>query len=244
MTGSARLDAWLVDLDAADAARLVDHRPGALTEEEARRLASFENQEAARRFLRTRRTVRHLVAEWLGLAPPDVRIAHTPTGKPYLPDHPGRHISWSRSDGLLLLCAAADGPIGVDVELIRPVPSALDVLSFVVPDLPPEAGPESFFPAWTLLEAAVKATGQGLARGAKSVNLTFSTGGGVALRGIAGHAPGTWHARTTLLPAAGLPATAMASFVAPMALDPVGVRRWPVTGRPRAVSPGRLPAGW
>ncbi|MEV3991469.1 4'-phosphopantetheinyl transferase superfamily protein [Streptomyces sp. NPDC049837] len=233
MTGAARMDAWLVDLDAADAARLLDHRPGGLTEEEARRFESFENEEAARRFLRTRRTVRHLVADWLGLAPSEVRIAHGPTGKPYLPDHPGRHISWSRSDGLLLLCAAAYGPIGVDVEVIRPVPSALDVLSFVVPDLPPEAAPESFFPAWTLLEAAVKATGQGLAQGAKSVNLTFTAGGTVEFRGIAGHAPGTWHARTTILPTARTPTTAMASFVAPMALESVGVRRWPGDcGRP------------
>lgn len=221
------MDAWLVDLDAADAARLLDHRPGGLTEEEVRRLESFENQEAALRFLRTRRTVRHLVADWLGLSAPEVRIAHGPTGKPYLPDHPDRHISWSRSDGLLLLCAAACGPIGVDVEVIRPVPSALDVLSFVIPDLPPEAAPASFFPAWTLLEAAVKATGQGLAQGAKSVNLTFATGGTVRFHGIAGHAPGTWHARTTVLPTARTPTTAMASFVAPMALDSVGVRRWP-----------------
>ncbi|WP_228979324.1 4'-phosphopantetheinyl transferase superfamily protein [Streptomyces sp. DH12] len=221
------MDAWLVDLDAAGTARLPDHRPGGLTAREARRVAACANREAARRLLGTGRVVRHLLAGWLGTAPAEVRIARGPTGKPYLPDHPERHVSWSRSDGLLLLCAAADGPIGADVEVVRPLRSALDVLSVVVPDLPPQAVPESFFPAWTLLEAAVKATGQGLAEGAGSVRLSFAPGGAVGLRGIAGHPPGAWHARTTVLPAARASSAAVASFVSPAALPPVAVRRWP-----------------
>jgi 4'-phosphopantetheinyl transferase len=108
---------------------------------------------------------------------------------------------WSRSEGLLLLGAAGGGPIGVDIEWQRPVPAPLDVLAAVYPDLPAVARPESFLPAWTLLEAAVKATGRGLSRGAREVDLHFEATGEVALRGIRGQGPDTWSGRTEVLPA-------------------------------------------
>ncbi|WSQ10893.1 4'-phosphopantetheinyl transferase superfamily protein [Streptomyces sp. NBC_01231] len=202
---------WLVDLDADEPALAGE---GALTEAERRRGAQFAHTLPARRFRRSRLAVRHLLGERLGVAPSELRIASLPGGKPYLPDHPGLHVNWSRSEGLLLLGASGSGPIGVDIEWQRPVPTPLDVLAAVYPALPADAGPESFLPAWTLLEAAVKATGRGLSRGAREVDLQFDATGEVALRGIRGQGPDTWSGRTEVLPArAGVPVAVVAVVV-------------------------------
>ncbi|MFF0161852.1 4'-phosphopantetheinyl transferase family protein [Streptomyces sp. NPDC005263] len=202
---------WLVDLDADEPDRADED---VLTEAERWRGAQFAHPLPARRFLRSRLAVRHLLGERLGVPPAELRIAHLPDGKPYLPDHAGLHISWSRSQGLLLLGASGSGPIGVDIECRRTVPSPLSVLATVYPDLPAGARPESFLPAWTLLEAAVKATGRGLSRGARDVDLRFDATGEVTLRGIRGPGPDAWSGRTEVLPPrGGTPAAVVAVVV-------------------------------
>ncbi|MFF1560500.1 4'-phosphopantetheinyl transferase family protein [Streptomyces sp. NPDC058279] len=225
------MDAWLVDLDRvvptdiSDPAGPADALAG-LTEDELRRGAEFVHARAAHRFFRARLTVRRLLADRLGLDPRDLRIHYDPAGKPYLPDRPGTHISWSRSDGLLLLGATETGPVGVDVELVRPDATNMDVLSFVYPAVPATATPRTFFHAWTLLEAAVKATGRGLARGAREVDLDFGPGGTVALRGITGHGPHPWHGHTSLHPIRPSAPSALTAFVS-HDLPPFRVRPWP-----------------
>ncbi|MEW2065611.1 4'-phosphopantetheinyl transferase superfamily protein [Streptomyces sp. NPDC007346] len=215
------MDAWLVDLDEHAWSPGRHPHSGALprgracaTPEENRRAAEFTHASAARRFLRARLAVRELLGERLAVSPAGLRIARTTAGKPYLPDHPHLHISWSRSDQLLLLAAAGTGPIGVDIEWLRPMPAALDVLATVYPALPVTADPEVFLPAWTLLEAAVKATGLGLSRGAKDVDLALGPGSAVSLRGIAGHGPpDAWYGRAEPLAASGALPSAVAAVV-------------------------------
>lgn len=211
------MDAWLVDLD--EHAWSPAHRTGQggtarATPEEDRRAAEFTCASTTRRFLRARLVVRQLLGERLAVSPAELRVAHTPDGKPFLPDHPQLHINWSRSERLLLLAAADTGPIGVDIERLRPVPAAMDALATIYPALPVTADPETFFPAWTLLEASVKATGLGLARGAKDVDLAFGPGGTVSLRGILGHGPSdAWFGRTEPLEARGALPAAVAAVV-------------------------------
>lgn len=202
---------WLVDLDANASAWA---GAGVLTEAELRRGAQFADILLARRFLRSRLAVRDLLGEWLSVSADELRIAYLPGGKPYLPDHAGLHVSWSRSEGLLLLGVSGSGRIGVDIERQRPVPTPLDVLATVYPALPAAVGPESFLAAWTLLEAAVKATGRGLSHGARDVDLLFEDTGEVILRDIRGQGPETWSGRTDALPArGGAPAAVVAVVV-------------------------------
>ncbi len=91
-------------------------------------------------------------------------------------------------------------PIGVDVELIRPVDSPAKVLRTFYPSafaLGDFREPETFFSAWTLLEAAVKATGRGLARGASQVQLYRPPGARrCALAGIRDTGPAPWSGYT------------------------------------------------
>ncbi|PYC71885.1 phosphopantetheinyl transferase-like protein [Streptomyces tateyamensis] len=234
---TAGVEAWLADL-AADAEALSPaHYRLDLTEEERRRAAGYLNGEDARLFLRSRLAVRSLLAARLGEAPGAVRLGRTRGGKPYLPDHPELKVSWSRSEDLLLLGISEQGALGVDLERVRLIPAATQVLASVYPALPPQAelaGPEFFFSAWTLLEAAVKATGRGLAEGVGDVTLSFPAHGGAALLGIARTGGEPWAASTALLAApAASGARLMASFVTRGRLGRVWLRRWPPEGADR-----------
>ncbi|MFJ9343363.1 4'-phosphopantetheinyl transferase family protein [Streptomyces sp. NPDC101733] len=233
------MDAWLVDLDRVDPHDISPHYPEGLTEEELRRGAEFVHARAAHRFYRARLTVRRLLADRLGLPAHELRIHYDPAGKPYLPDRPATHVSWSRSDGLLLLGATESGPIGVDVELVRPATANLDVLAFVYPGVPADASPETFFHAWTLLEASVKATGRGLTEGARDVDLGFGPDGSVTLRGITGHGAPPWYGHTTLQATRSAAPWAMTAFVS-RELRPVTVLPWPDPAR-ELVRPGARP---
>ncbi|MFI9029291.1 4'-phosphopantetheinyl transferase family protein [Streptomyces sp. NPDC053560] len=251
------MDVWLVDLDGDGPAGATGSTaaggipaggpapPGRarLTEEEQRRGRAFLDATAARRFRRSRLAVRDLLGRWLGVPPAELRLAYTPLGKPYLPDHPGLHVSWSRSGPLLLVGVAGSGPLGVDIERLRPVPAALSVLATVYPALPAAAAPTAFFPAWTLLEASVKATGRGLDRGAREVRLGFAPGGGVALRGISGHGPRPWHGRTAPLPSRdGTPAAVAAVVTQGGPVPPDVLGRWPTAYPWRRTTPARTDA--
>ncbi len=86
--------------------------------------------------------------EWGLTRLPD--IARMAGGKPWFPDFPAFHFNLSHSWGAAV-CALHDGPVGVDVERLRPAPRRL------------AAGldDESFFRRWTALEATVKRQGRG-----------------------------------------------------------------------------------
>ncbi|MGW4512532.1 4'-phosphopantetheinyl transferase family protein [Streptomyces sp. NPDC004393] len=203
------VEGWLVDLRAAEHAWDDEVRRGELSAEEVRRAERFRSPAAAVTYVRARSTVRRVLARRLGEHPATVRIAAAPGGRPALPDHPHWHVSWSRSAEVLLVAVRRGAPVGVDVEVMRLVPSPAKVLRTVYPHTPVLADlgePEAFFSAWTLLEAAVKATGRGLARGGRDVRLYRPPGARrCALAGIrdAGTAP--WCGRTDQfeLPSAG-----------------------------------------
>lgn len=93
------------------------------------------------------------------------RIGRTGTGKPYFPDRPDLHFSLSHS-GDLSLCALADTPVGADIELVRPRSQRLPrhVLSDREYAWYESRGSrwEDFYTLWTLKEARVKCTGEGI----------------------------------------------------------------------------------
>ena len=92
-------------------------------------------------------------------------IARTERGKPYFPGCPDLHFSVSRS-GSLSLCSLGEGPIGVDVERVRPrspgLPRyALDDREYAWFQSRGSRW-EDFYALWTLKEARVKCTGEGI----------------------------------------------------------------------------------
>ena len=86
-------------------------------------------------------------------------------GKPFFPRRPELHFNLSHS-GDLALCGAGAAPLGVDIEVIRPRRAGLAryICSPEEYAWYEELGGdwESLYTIWTLKEARVKCTGEGL----------------------------------------------------------------------------------
>jgi 4'-phosphopantetheinyl transferase len=188
-----------------------------LSPEEERRSGRFRRAAAAVTYIRARSAVRGVLGHVLDEPPSHVRITAAPGGGPVLPDHPEVCVSWSTTAGVLLVAVGRQARIGVDVEVMRPIGSPARVLRIFYPDVHAlgEFGePETFFSAWTLLEAAVKATGRGLARGAREVRLHRPPGSDrCALVGIRDVDEVVWSGRTDRFTVPGSSAEVMTAIV-------------------------------
>ncbi len=92
-------------------------------------------------------------------------IARRERGKPWFPGHPRLHFSLSHS-GDLALCALGKKALGADIEVVRPRSAGLPryTLSgreYVWYEMRGSRW-EDFYTLWTLKEARVKCTGEGL----------------------------------------------------------------------------------
>jgi 4'-phosphopantetheinyl transferase len=80
-----------------------------------------------------------------------------------------------------LLAVTQLGPVGVDVECIRPIKNVEDLVARffsrreneMFQKLPSEKRPAAFFNLWTRKEALLKATGEGIAGGLDRVEVSF-----------------------------------------------------------------------
>ena len=94
-------------------------------------------------------------------------IARTEGGKPYFPDRPHLQFSVSHSGGLSL-CALGEAPIGADIERVRERSRGLPRYALSDREYAwfQSRGSrwEDFYTLWTLKEARVKCTGEGIFR--------------------------------------------------------------------------------
>lgn len=113
------------------------------------------------------------LAELLDMPQCDIAVSRTPRGMPVL-DAPARGwLSRAHRQGLTLIAASRETPIGVDIELVDDsVPHSDIARTFFDPaeatwleTLPRRAQPAGFSALWTIKEAVLKATGDGIANG-------------------------------------------------------------------------------
>lgn len=118
------------------------------------------------------------------LAEEELLPKRTASGKPYLPSHPDFRYNFSDSGDYLVLAVSPDRPIGVDLQKIVPVrsgplkmaerffhPAEIRLLSAC------ENAEEQyllFFRIWTIKEAFLKCTGEGLSGGLSRFPIDFS----------------------------------------------------------------------
>ena len=121
-------------------------------------------------FLAAHGLLRLMLAAATGRAPESLRFTASPAGKPLLDGDPeGFHFSLAHSRRWVA-CAVAPIPVGIDVEAAdRPVPAlVLDRFApaeaRLVRALPATEVRRAFYRLWTLKEAILKATGEGLRR--------------------------------------------------------------------------------
>jgi 4'-phosphopantetheinyl transferase len=157
---------WTIELvaDAARASSLLDNLSG----EERVRAARLRTTDSRLRFIIVHGAVRTILARYLGSTASGIRVDSSPAGKPFLPNA-GLSFNLSYSDEIAVCALAGAGPIGVDVERIRPMSDAEEMVkSYFAPgearayaELPSIDRMAAFFSTWTRKEALVKAVGDG-----------------------------------------------------------------------------------
>jgi 4'-phosphopantetheinyl transferase len=116
--------------------------------------------------------MRSVLASYLEVEPEQVAFAYGPQGKPKLAcSDIGLEFNLSHTGDLALCAITRERSVGVDIEHLRPIDAAEQIITrFFSPreqaeffESPLPDRPRTFFRAWTRKEALLKATGEGLA---------------------------------------------------------------------------------
>ncbi|MES2246638.1 MAG: 4'-phosphopantetheinyl transferase superfamily protein [Pseudomonadota bacterium] len=141
-----------------------------LSAEECARAESLRFPVDRARFVAAHVALRQALCAYTGLAPDALTLATGAFGKPSLAGHPRTQFSLSHSQGLALIAIGGRGPLGADVELLRPMSdaAALAAAHFTPHEqdalaaLPAHDRDRAFLTCWTRKEACLKAIGVGL----------------------------------------------------------------------------------
>lgn len=155
-------------------ARLSDislHHHAWLSTAEREHMQGMQNGDVARRFLATRILLRSVLSQALGCDPQSLDFVIADGGKPYLslPDS-SLKFNLSHSGDYALVGVSSNLEVGVDIEMIRSQPKALQLAMRVLPEsdverlkqIPANQAEAAFFELWTAYEARQKAVGQGV----------------------------------------------------------------------------------
>ncbi|MEM7354922.1 MAG: 4'-phosphopantetheinyl transferase superfamily protein [Acidobacteriota bacterium] len=171
--GFKEVQLWRVDLRPPEAQ--VEACRRLLTAEEIARAERFHFDRHRRRFLVRRGALRRLIGAYLGCEPTAVRFEEGEKGKPFVHQAgvaPADRLQFNLSDSkdLALYAFTRGAELGVDVEILRPMPDALGIAEHFFSDeerqdlrrVPEADVPKAFFNCWTRKEAYIKAIGEGL----------------------------------------------------------------------------------
>ena len=114
--GRGVVHVWTIDLEEA----ALDF-PELLSDDEITRFSSINHKKARLDFLRSRASLRLILASYLGVTAADIAFSYNENGKPELAlsGYPMLNFNLSHSDKYCLLAVAADSEIGVDVERVQ-----------------------------------------------------------------------------------------------------------------------------
>mgnify|MGYP001821746192 CR=1 FL=1 len=147
-----------------------------LSSDESNRAERFIRHEDRRRFVAARSWMRTVVAGYVDLEPSRIRFTYGPVGKPELQNY-GLSFNLAHSQDFALLGISASGPIGVDIEVVRPDVFSREAAALVLSSNELAAVEDAtdtdtaFLTAWVRKEAYVKAFGTGLERSLSAVTL-------------------------------------------------------------------------
>lgn len=142
--------------------------PSCLSSEEQDRLSQMSAPHRRQSFVAGRWLIRQSLARVVGTSPGEVELRIGPNGAISAPS-PAPWFSLSHGKGAIGLALSAHGPLGLDIEIRRPVPEAAAIARdwpkgdqvVIAQDRPEE--PAEFLRLWTAREAVLKCFGRGLA---------------------------------------------------------------------------------
>jgi 4'-phosphopantetheinyl transferase len=152
-----------------------------LPEDEKDRADRFRFSRHRRRFIASHAMLRMILGKYLGREPAAPAFEYDERGKPRLAASfgpSGIFFNLSHSHDMALVGVAQNRRIGVDIEFIRPLSNMeattrryfSEIEAEMIADLPPDHREKNFFKFWTIKEAYLKATGDGLT-GLRDINL-------------------------------------------------------------------------
>lgn len=144
-----------------------------LNEAERQKAARQATAVLRRRYVAARATLRRLLGRRLGRPPEAVELACGRYGKPLLSGSCAAadlYFNLSHCDDLAVFALAEGAEVGIDIERLRPMPIAEQIVASFFSHreqaaysaLPAGQKLLGFFNGWTRKEAFVKATGEGL----------------------------------------------------------------------------------
>jgi 4'-phosphopantetheinyl transferase len=210
--GAIDVHVWAVSLEPP--AGFIPRCAAILSPDETERATHFRFDKHRNRFIVGRAILRSLLGRYLDCPPRQLEFVYGLHGKPALAGHfaEALHYNLAHSEDLLLVAVTRIGAIGVDVEQIRAVSEADDLVErFFSPRenglfkiLSANEKNIAFFNLWTRKEAWLKATGEGIAHSLNRVEVTFLPGESAELLALPQHSDSNsnWVLRE-LIPAAG-----------------------------------------
>jgi 4'-phosphopantetheinyl transferase len=161
---------WCAELD--EQSSNTDAFNAVLSQDELRRAARFCCERDRQRFVMRRGVLRILLGDYLRIGPDQLEFKYGRQGKPalFLPAVDRLQFNLSHSDGLALYAMSWDCALGIDVERVRPINEARQIVAqFFSPaekarwhSLPSDQRTDFFLKTWTRMEACLKASGGGL----------------------------------------------------------------------------------
>lgn len=169
---SAEMRPSEVEIYRIDLARL-DADPSCLSDDERARAARFHFAPDRARFVACRIALRHILAKALGVLPAKILFTRGVHGKPAIAcvqNQGDWQFNLSHSGDIALIAVAQGQPIGIDIEVLRPIPrQMMEILPSLSPaeqralqQLAEPARATAFLRCWTRKEALIKAIGAGL----------------------------------------------------------------------------------
>jgi len=159
------VDLWTIDLDRPD--HIVVSLEAVLDQSERRRARRLWEGPLRSRFIVAHAAARQILARYVGGSAAGLQFDRMPSGKPCL-QNGAVSFSLSHSGNLAVLAVTCAGRVGVDLELVRPVSGADNILAqlFTAAEarqyasFAPADRPAAWFSGWTRKSALLKATGQ------------------------------------------------------------------------------------
>jgi 4'-phosphopantetheinyl transferase len=181
--------AWL-DVSAE---RLTALQPSLAGDEQAR-AERFRLPRDRARFVAGRGLLREILGSRIGAEPRMLQFCYSAKGKPSLGGAYANHelqFNMAHSGALAVFAISRHGPIGVDVEQVRPVPDllALSARCFTERErsqldyLTGDKQTLRFFELWTRKEAWLKATGEGITGALACIEVLGAAGKPASCRG-------------------------------------------------------------
>ncbi len=192
---------WLAKVSEAEPH--LDRLRRTLSSDELERAARFRVVGPARRFVVARAVLRSVLGRATGVDPADVIFAYGEHGKPRLAA--GGPLFNASDTGNFVVVALASAELGVDIEVLRPLPRQKRLARRICTEreleaflaIPEAQRDAALLRLWTCKEAALKAVGIGLSGGVRNIEIDLQSDGPPRLRRLRGEVD-SW----TLLPVA------------------------------------------